>query len=153
MGKVRENISKNITKYRKSLKLSQKDLALQLGTKPSTVSSWEQEASIPNAETIFEICKIFNISINEIYGIEEDETEFQFRKVCEWLEEAGLSVEKDEDSDYDFYIINDLEKGTISSMQKQDMINLIESIIQDGEYYKEKFIIDKIRLLFSNKEK
>ena len=56
---IKEQISTNITKYRKRENLSQKDLAKELQTKPSTVSSWEQGVSTPNVEMIVEMCNYF----------------------------------------------------------------------------------------------
>lgn len=69
MQPIKEIISANIAKYRKKKNLSQKDLAVKLETKPSTVSSWEQGVSTPNAEMIVKMCKLFDISVDEMYGI------------------------------------------------------------------------------------
>ena len=69
MQTIKEQISTNITKYRKRENLSQKDLAKELQTKPSTVSSWEQGVSTPNVEMIVEMCKLFHISVDEMFGI------------------------------------------------------------------------------------
>ena len=66
---IKERISANITKYRKRESLSQKDLAEKLQTKPSTVSSWEQSVSTPNADMIVEMCNLFHISVDEMYGV------------------------------------------------------------------------------------
>ena len=153
MGRIKDNISRNITMHRKSCKLSQKELAEQLNTKPSTVSSWEQGASTPNAEMLFEICRIFKISMDEMYGIDEDQTERQFLRVVQYLEDAGFSIEQDEkDQEYDnFQICN--ESGTVDIMQKQNLIDLVESVIKEGEEYKEHFIIDKLKRLLSRPNK
>ncbi len=152
MGRIKENINQNISKNRRKVGLSQKELAEILNTKPSTVSSWEQGASTPNAETLYELCKIFKISITEMYGINEDVTEYQFAKVWDWLENAGYSLDQDEDNKKrDDFQICDEERGTIAVMQKQDLITLIEKLIQEAEGYKEKLIVDKIKLLFSSR--
>lgn len=69
MQTIKEKISANIAKYRKKENLSQKDLAAKLQTKPSTVSSWEQGVSTPNAEMIVEMCNLFHISVDVMYGM------------------------------------------------------------------------------------
>lgn len=69
MQTIKEMISVNIAKYRKKERLSQKDLAEKLQTKPSTVSSWEQGVSTPNADMIVEMCQLFHISVDEMYGV------------------------------------------------------------------------------------
>ena len=71
-NKVRQNISRNITKYREMNGISQKELASKLGTSPSRVSNWEQGANSPNIEILFELCRILDVSINDIYGVYPD---------------------------------------------------------------------------------
>lgn len=65
---VRQNIMKNIAYYRKLNGYTQKELASILGVKNSTVSNWEQGANAPDIETLFEICKLFNISVSDMFG-------------------------------------------------------------------------------------
>lgn len=67
-SQIKKNIAANIAYYRKGLKITQKDLAVMLETKATTISTWERGASLPDAETIFRLCKIFGISIIELYG-------------------------------------------------------------------------------------
>lgn len=69
---VRQNISKNITKFRELKGITQKELAAKLGTSPSRVSNWEQGANSPNIEILIELCRILDVSINDIYGVYPD---------------------------------------------------------------------------------
>lgn len=71
MGIYRDNIRNNIIKYRKLMGLKQSDLAEMLGIAPTSVSSWERGANAPDIETLIKICKIFKISLSEMYGIDE----------------------------------------------------------------------------------
>lgn len=66
---VKSNITKNILKYREKAGISQKELARQLNVSPSRVSNWEQGANCPNIDILFEVCKLLNVSINDIYGV------------------------------------------------------------------------------------
>ncbi len=67
---IKENISKNIAKYRKELGISQKELAELVGAKNlTTVSSWERGISSPDADTIIKICKLFKISLYDLYEV------------------------------------------------------------------------------------
>lgn len=67
---IRKNIASNITKYRKQMKLSQKELAEAVGAKSlTTVSSWERGANAPDIETLFKLCDLFHISVDEMYGV------------------------------------------------------------------------------------
>ena len=69
---IRKNISNNITKFREMRGIIQKELAAQLGTSPSRVSNWEQGANSPNIEILIELCRILDVSINDIYGVYPD---------------------------------------------------------------------------------
>lgn len=65
---IRQNIMKNISYYRKLNGYTQKELATVLGIKNSSVSNWEQGLNAPDIETIFELCKLFNISVSDMFG-------------------------------------------------------------------------------------
>ena len=69
---IKQNISKNIVKYRELAGLSQKELAKRLDVTPSRISNWEQGANCPTIDILFEVCKILNVSINDIYGVYPD---------------------------------------------------------------------------------
>lgn len=69
---IKQNISKNIVKYREKMGYSQKELAKQLGVTPSRISNWEQGANCPTIDILFEVCKILHVSINDIYGVYPD---------------------------------------------------------------------------------
>lgn len=68
MGAIREEISKNLLFYRKKFNLTQKDLAQKIGVGISAVSNWEKGVNSIDIETLFEVCKIYGISINDMYG-------------------------------------------------------------------------------------
>ncbi len=69
---IKRNISKNIVKYREKMGYSQKELAKKLGVTPSRISNWEQGANCPTIDILFEVCKILQVSINDIYGVYPD---------------------------------------------------------------------------------
>lgn len=66
---IKKNISTNITKYREKANLSQKELATKLNTSPSRVSNWEQGNNCPSIDILFDVCRILDVSINDIYGV------------------------------------------------------------------------------------
>lgn len=154
VGKIKDNISSNITRYRKDLGISQKELADKLGTKPSTVSSWEQSVSTPNAEMLFEMCQIFKITVDEIYGVSDDEGEYKLVKAIQYLEDAGFEIDQDEkDKERHEYQICHADHGTLTVMHKQDLIDLVEKILTDSVEYQERYISDRIRTEFLPKDK
>lgn len=72
MLSIKDEISKNILFYRKKNNLTQKDLAEKLGVKHNAVSSWESGTNSVDTEIIFKLCDIFDISLNDIYGVKND---------------------------------------------------------------------------------
>lgn len=59
-------VGKFIAEQRKQLSLTQKQFAEQLGVTDKAVSRWETGKGYPDIETIEEIAKIFNVTINDV---------------------------------------------------------------------------------------
>ena len=57
-------IGHKITEHRKRLNLTQKELAETLYVTHQSVSKWEKGKSIPSIEILFEMTKLFEISID-----------------------------------------------------------------------------------------
>lgn len=64
-------IGENIKRFRIQAKLTQEELANRLGKSKNVISNWERGDNKPDADTIEEICLIFNISPNQIYSWED----------------------------------------------------------------------------------
>lgn len=65
-------IAENISRRRKELGMTQRELAEKLNISDKTLSRWETDKQIPDALMIPEIAKALNISISEIYGVSEN---------------------------------------------------------------------------------
>lgn len=63
-------IGNRIRKYREEAKLSQMQLAKQIGVTNSRVSNWEQGLNRPDADMLAEICKALNVSPSLLLGIQ-----------------------------------------------------------------------------------
>lgn len=59
-------ISKNITKYRKQLQLTQLELAEMLNYSDKTLSKWERGESIPDIITLKQLADIFNVTVDDL---------------------------------------------------------------------------------------
>ena len=62
-------VGMRIAEYRKSLGLSQEELADKLFVTRQALSKWENGTSVPSIDTLSEISKIFNVSFEEILGL------------------------------------------------------------------------------------
>ena len=61
-------ISEQIATKRKSLNLSQKDLAEKLNVTDKTVSRWERGTSTPDLEMLKKLSIIINLDLNEVFS-------------------------------------------------------------------------------------
>lgn len=61
-----EKIGKFISKCRKDKKLTQEQLASELGISDRAVSKWERGLNLPDASLMIELCNILGISVNEL---------------------------------------------------------------------------------------
>lgn len=69
MATIRDEISKNLLYYRKKLGYTQKELAEKLGVKNTSVSNWESGYNSIDIETLYRVCGIFGVSVNDMYGV------------------------------------------------------------------------------------
>lgn len=89
-------IGKFIQEKRKEQKLTQSDLAEKLNVTDRAISKWENGNCLPDAGTMPELCKILNISINDLFSGEIVDMKDNEKKLEEnLLEMAKLREEKD----------------------------------------------------------
>ena len=60
------NLSDNLKKIRKDNNLSQEQLAEKLGVSRQSVSKWENGEAYPEMDKVLQICKMFNLNIDEL---------------------------------------------------------------------------------------
>lgn len=127
---IKKTICKNITKYRKLAGLSQKEFAKKLGAAPSRVSSWETGANSTDIDTLFKICDILNVSINDMCGIYPDANillsylEQEHIKKYRTLDPHGKEM-------VDFTLLKEWERSTA----EQKVIPMTVKEKEDTTYY------------------
>lgn len=62
-------LGQNLRKFRKTKKLSQKQMAVLLKTGQSTVSAWERDEKVPLCTSIIELSKIFRTTTDYLLGL------------------------------------------------------------------------------------
>lgn len=70
---VKETIAKNLLYYRKKNKITQKALAEQLGVRHNAISAWENGVNSIDIDTLFRVCKIFGVTVNDMYEMTSSE--------------------------------------------------------------------------------
>lgn len=71
-------IGKQIKLIREQQGMSQKDFAMKIGSKNTTVSNWEKGLTRPDADTLVIICKVLNTSADEILKTSYTNRNFSF---------------------------------------------------------------------------
>jgi transcriptional regulator with XRE-family HTH domain len=69
---AKENIARNIKRFREAAELTQKDLADKLNVSISAISLWEAGKTSPNANQLVTLCQIFNRPPTVIFGIVDE---------------------------------------------------------------------------------
>ena len=89
-------IGKFISSKRKEKNITQSELAEKLYVSDRAVSKWENGNCLPDANTMSELCKILNVSINDLFSGEVVDMKNNEKKLeGNLLEMAKLKEEKD----------------------------------------------------------
>lgn len=67
---VRETLAKNLSFYREKAGYTQKEAAEALGTKPTTLSSWERGVSQPSADMLVDIALKYKVPLSGLCGMD-----------------------------------------------------------------------------------
>ena len=67
---VRDKVRTVLIECRKEKDISQQQLADILGSKPTTVASWEQGKSLPSIDMLYRLSKYYGKTISQMYGEE-----------------------------------------------------------------------------------
>ena len=63
-------LNENIRKFRELRKLTQKQFAERLNKLRNVISNWERGENSPDPDTVEQICKILEVTPNQIFGWE-----------------------------------------------------------------------------------
>lgn len=70
-------LNENIKYYRKKQGISQEELAVRLNVVRQTVSKWENNLSVPDADVLIRIAELLKVSVSELLGVEIEKEETQ----------------------------------------------------------------------------
>lgn len=97
-----EKIGKFIAKKRQENNFTQESLAEELEISNRSISKWERGICLPEAENMTKLCKLFNISYNELLSGEDlKKTDYE-RKAEENLKEFS-KIETEQNKKFLFY--------------------------------------------------
>ncbi len=67
--KLRENFARNLTHYRKSLGLTQTELAEKLNYSDKSISKWERGDGLPDLTVTAGLAEIFGLTVNDLLAV------------------------------------------------------------------------------------
>lgn len=91
-------LAKNLITLRKQHNLSQEELAERLHVTRQTISKWERQLSVPDAQLLIQIAELFEVSVSDLLG-EELRPEEETNEIAQKLEQLNaLLAEKNQRS-------------------------------------------------------
>ena len=72
MNKINDDISKNIKKYRKLNKMTQKRLGELVGVSTAAVSNWETGSNSIDIDSLFKVCQALNVPLSTMTDSSDD---------------------------------------------------------------------------------
>ena len=76
MSETRKNIADNIVKLRKEKHWTQAELADHLNYSDKAISKWERGESTPDADSLLELAKLFNVTVDYFFHKEEEQRQY-----------------------------------------------------------------------------
>lgn len=141
-------VGENIRRIRKEKGLTQKQLGDLCGIKDANIRKYEINPTItPQLKTIEKIATALEVKVTDLYDIDEtDITETRFAKACEYLEDAGFSVDPPDINDgLQQYFINSSNRGTICKMDKITLIETIQPLIDKANSIRDDILVGYIQ--------
>lgn len=83
----------NLKKYRMFRQITQQQLANILGKSKSVISNWERGENFPNPHECEQICRVLDITPNQLFGWEENK---DFKKFMKQMEQIQKMMEEGE---------------------------------------------------------
>lgn len=84
-------LSENIKKFRLKQNLTQEKLAISINVVRQTVSKWENNLSVPDADQLIELSKFLNVSVNELLDITAKDP-IAYKDIAKELEKVDMEL-------------------------------------------------------------
>lgn len=109
---MEQTLGNRISTLRKKMKLTQDQLAEQLGVTPQAISKWENDQSCPDITMLPRLAEIFGCSTDELLGIEPAQKVHQAEIVTDkdTAKQDGLHISKE---GFEFKLENGGRRGSI----------------------------------------
>ena len=118
---------KNLKTLRKQKGFSQEELATRLHVVRQTISKWEKNLSVPDADTLIRLAEILEVSVSELLG-----TKIENENGGEPVEEVEQPVLTSTTDEEDVVTVTDEETGALTPEGNLTMVDDYHTSYSDG---------------------
>ena len=65
-----DKLNQNIKNFRAFRRMTQEELAKQIGKTKNVISNWERGDNSPDVDTVVKLCKVLSVTPNQMFGWE-----------------------------------------------------------------------------------
>lgn len=120
-------LAQRLKYYRKALKLTQQQVADALGIQRSAYAYYETDKSTPKLNTLRDLAKIFNVTVDSLLGNEEDENTGKILNVNSsnsFIDNWSVNDKFNQLSDYEHSVL--IRLRLLSNDDKEDILKYID---------------------------
>ena len=141
-----EEFGKRLAGLRKEAGMTRQRLSELCGIAPSTIVNYEHGTRIPYADTAVRMAQTFGLSVEELLGMENPETEMEKAKTVDDMGRIFGKRAADSAQEYLDGTQALLAGGALSPEYQQDFIDIMRNVLFEAEIRaKEKFTPKKFR--------
>ncbi|MBQ5602299.1 MAG: helix-turn-helix transcriptional regulator [Clostridia bacterium] len=127
-------IGQNIKKLRKNADMTQEELAEMLSISSQAVSRWETDSAMPDISLLPSLCSIFNVSSDELLGIDIAKQEEEINEI---REKANVKFSRGYSKEARKILEDGLRKFPKSYLLMYDLMYIASEQSDDHEYSSE----------------
>ena len=75
---IKQIIAKNLANLRKNKKITQTELAEQFGYSDKAISKWENGDTLPDIQTLYQLCEFYNVSLDFLVSEQSFEEKIKY---------------------------------------------------------------------------
>ena len=103
---MKESFGQRLARLRKEKDLTQNDIADKVGVTSQAVSKWENDQASPDIDVLLKLSDIFEISTDELLGVEKQATSFAEKPSKKTLDKMFFRIKVHDGEDGDDVSVN-----------------------------------------------
>lgn len=92
-----DRLNQNIKNFRAFRKMTQEELATQIGKTKNVISNWERGDNSPDVDTVVKLCKVLSVTPNQMFGWEPCREYEKYTEEMKMMEEQLKELKQKKD--------------------------------------------------------